>query len=193
MSSALKRDFYSQDTLTVARNLLGKKLIRTLRGKRLSGIITETEAYLGASDSASHAFRGQTPRNQVMFGPAGQAYVYFVYGMHYLLNVTTEQEGIPCAVLIRALKPMEGIKQMERYRGCKGSNLTNGPAKLCQALNIDKAFNQWDLTKGKKLWLEDYETVADQQICTGARIGIDYAATQDRHAPWRFWILPEAH
>jgi len=186
--SILKHDFYACDTLQTARALLGKKLVRKHSGNILSGLICETEAYLGSLDSASHAAKGKTPRNRVMFGCAGRAYVYFVYGMHYLLNVVTEEEENPCAILIRAIVPLDGIEQMRRYRGRSGKYLTDGPAKLCQALAIDKSLNGWDLTAGKKLWVEDRPVVPRRYIKRGPRIGIDYAKPADRQAARRFWI-----
>ena len=184
----LKRNFFERDTLRVARELLGKKLVRRFHGHRMSGMVVETEAYLGADDSASHAFRGKTPRNQIMFGPAGIAYVYFTYGMHHLLNVVTETQGIPRAVLVRAILPLQGRSHMEALRAKHGRELTNGPAKLCQAMAIDLSLNAWDLTQGKKLWLENHSTFPEKHICIGPRIGIDYAAVRDRKAPWRFWV-----
>ena len=184
----LKHHFYAGDTLSVSGALLGKKLVRKYNGHILSGLICETEAYLGSMDSASHAFKGKTPRNSVMFGRAGRAYVYFVYGMHYLLNVVTEEEGNPCAILIRGIVPLDGLKYMQRYRGRNGKDLTDGPAKLCQALAIDKSLNGWELTAGKKLWLEDRTAVPARYIKKGPRIGIDYAKPADRRAARRFWI-----
>lgn len=186
----MDRQFYNRRTLDVARNLLGKKLIRRIDGTALSGIIVETEAYCGAADSACHAHRGKTPRNAVMFGPPGHAYVYFTYGMHYMLNLVTEDEGNPCAVLIRAIDPLSGIAKMQAIRKRQEKELTNGPAKLCQALSIDKSFNGWDLTKGKRLWVEDYQTVKPQAILSTPRIGIDYAHKKDREALWRFRMMP---
>lgn len=184
----LEHHFYARDTLSVAEALLGKKLVRKYRGHILSGLICETEAYLGSMDSASHAFKGQTPRNAVMFGPAGVAYVYFIYGMHYMLNIVTETEDNPCAILIRAIAPYEGVKHMERYRGRKGKALTDGPAKLCQALAVNKSLNGWNLTAGKKLWIEAQPAIPEQYIRKGRRIGIDYARPADRRAARRFWI-----
>lgn len=184
----LEQTFFRRPTITVARELLGAKLMREFNGIVLSGMITETEAYLGANDSACHASKGQTPRNAVMFGPAGVAYVYFVYGLHFMLNIVTEPEGKPCAVLIRAIKPLTGLEQMEALRGKKGSDLSNGPAKLCQAMAIDRSLNGWDVTKGRMLWLESYRKVLVQSIKSGSRIGIDYAARRDREAPLRFWV-----
>jgi DNA-3-methyladenine glycosylase len=184
----LKHSFYARDTLAVAGALLGKKLVRKTSGNMLSGLICETEAYLGSMDSASHAFKGKTPRNRVMFGRAGRAYVYFVYGMHYLLNVVTEEEENPCAILIRAIVPLDGIERMQRYRGRGGKDLTDGPAKLCQALVIDKSLNGWDLTAGKKLWVEDQPSIPGRFKKKGPRIGIDYAKPADRRAARRFWV-----
>lgn len=184
----LRHHFYAHDTLSVAGALLGKKLVRKYRGRILSGLICEVEAYLGSKDSASHAFKGKTPRNSVMFGRAGAAYVYFVYGMHYMLNVVTEAENNPCAVLIRALVPLDGIENMQRYRGRTGKDLTNGPAKLCRALVIDKSLNGWDLTAGEKLWVEGAPSIPERYIQKGPRIGIDYARPADRRAARRFWV-----
>ncbi len=184
----LERDFYARPTITVARELLGKKLVRQINGAKLSGIIVETEAYCGRADSACHAHRGKTPRNAVMFGRAGVAYVYFTYGMHYMLNLVTEEEGNPCAVLVRSLLPLSGQDEMQARRKRHGKELTNGPAKLCQAMAIDKSLNGWDLTRGKHLWVENYQSVPARDIVSTPRIGIDYADEKDRKAPWRFLI-----
>ena len=184
----LNQIFYAREPLTVARELLGKKLVRKLNGGVLSGLICETEAYLGSADSASHAFRGKTPRNAVMFGPAGVAYVYFVYGKHYMLNIVTGEEQNPQAILIRALIPLEGVQHMQRNRGGSDKDLTGGPAKLCQALTINTALNEWDLTGGKKLWVEARPLIAERYIKKGPRIGIDYAKPADKRAARRFWI-----
>ncbi len=184
----LHREFYDRDTLQVARALLGGKLVRPVNGVELSGMIVETEAYCGKSDSACHAHRGETPRNAVMFGPPAHAYIYFTYGMHYLLNLVTEKEGNPCAVLIRAVLPLAGIAEMEARRKKKGAELTNGPAKLCQAFGIDKSLNGWDLACGQELWLEDYEIIPPKRITATPRIGIDYAKKEHREALWRFVV-----
>ncbi len=186
----LQQKFYLRPTLTVARDLLGKRLIRQIGGTELSGIIVETEAYIGTMDSACHAHRGKTLRNAVMFGKPGYAYVYFTYGLHYLLNVVTEKEGKPCAVLIRAIEPFTGLDQMKAARKRHGKELANGPAKLCQALGINKDFNGWDMTKGEHLWVEDFQAVEARSILSTPRIGIDYAQKQDREALWRFLIKP---
>ncbi len=185
------KEFYSRDTLTVARELLGKKLVRQIDGAELSGMIVETEAYCGQTDSACHAHRGITKRNTVMFGPPGRAYVYFTYGLHYLLNVVTEGEDHPCAVLVRAIVPLCGLADMEARRKRPGKDLANGPAKLCQALDIDKTFNGWDLTEGSSLWIENHSEIATNQILATPRIGIDYARREDREARWRFICLPQ--
>ena len=123
-----------------------------------------------------------------MYGAPGIAYVYFVYGMHYMLNVVTEAEGKAAAVLIRAVVPIAGLSIMEQLRGGKGKDLAGGPAKLCQALAIDRTFNGWDLTLGQKLWIENNRSVPHELVRRGPRIGIQYASPQDREAPWRFWI-----
>ena len=187
----LNKTFYEFGTLKVARALIGKKLVRRIGSLELSGMIVETEAYCGEEDSACHAHRGKTKRNSVMFGPPGHAYVYFTYGMHYLLNMVTEAEGKPCAVLIRALLPIAGLEEMEARRKRKGSELTNGPAKLCQALEIDKSLNGWNLTAGDQLWVEDYKNIPAKLITVTPRIGINYATEQHRKALWRFVVKAE--
>jgi len=187
----LDKTFYELGTLKVARALIGKKLVRQIDGLKLSGMIIETEAYCGEEDSACHAHRGMTKRNSVMFGPPGHAYVYFTYGMHYLLNLVTEAEGKPCAVLIRALLPIAGLEEMETRRKRKGNELTNGPAKLCQALGIDKSLNGWNLTAGNELWVEDYKNIPAKLITATPRIGINYAREQHRKALWRFVVKAE--
>lgn len=184
--SILDRKFYRRDTLQVARALLGKKLVRQINGLELAGMIVETEAYCGETDTACHAHRGKTPRNAVMFGEPGHAYVYFTYGMHYMLNLVTEAAENPCAVLIRAVVPLDGIEEMEARRKRKGAQLSNGPAKLCQAFSIDKSLNGWDLICGKELWVEDYKTMPAKSIIAAPRIGIDYAEKEHKDAPWRF-------
>jgi len=183
----LKRPFYKQSAVTVARNLLGKKLVREYNGALLSGTITETEAYLGIADSASHGYKGLTPRNRVLFGEAGMAYVYIVYGYHFMLNIVTGKVNEPFAVLIRAMEPLDGVGVMTRLRK-NSRHLADGPAKLCQAIAIDKTFNGWDLTKGELLWIEDYRTIPDNLVKRTPRIGIDYALQQDRDALLRFVI-----
>jgi DNA-3-methyladenine glycosylase len=187
------REFFARDTLAVARNLLGARLVRLLDGQRLSGIVVECEAYIGQDDSACHASRGRTRRNEVMFGPPGYAYIYFTYGMHWMLNVVTEAEGFPAAVLLRAIQPVEGIETMRALRKAQGNSradrgLTGGPARLTQALAVDKTLNGADLVAGGHLWLEQDARVPDASVERGPRIGVQYAAEKDRLAPWRFWV-----
>ncbi len=188
--SIIGAEFFTCSTLTIARKLLGQHLVREIDGQRLSGLIVETEAYVGQNDSACHCSKGRTPRTEVMFGPPGQTYIYLVYGMYYMLNLVTEREGFPAAVLIRALEPLEGLEimQVHRPRAAKASNLTNGPGKLCQALDIDTTLGHWDITLGQKLWLEPGDRLPEAAIATGPRIGIAYAQPKDRAAPWRFWV-----
>lgn len=192
----LSESFFARDTLVVARDLLGMRLVRLLDGERLSGLIVECEAYVGQNDSACHASRGRTPRNTVMFGPPGRAYVYFVYGIHYMLNVVTEPEGAAAAVLLRAVQPLEGIETMGRLRCAPEAKaptlgrrfLTGGPARLTQAMAVDRAFNNANLLEGAELWLEPGTPVADELVARGPRIGINSAAEPDRLAAWRFWV-----
>ncbi|HIE55633.1 MAG TPA: DNA-3-methyladenine glycosylase [Chromatiaceae bacterium] len=184
----LPQSFFARDTLTVARDLLGKRLVRGLDGERLSGFIVETEAYLGEEDSACHASRGCTPRTRVMYGPAGHFYVYLIYGMYHMLNIVTAKEGQPEAVLIRALSPLEGIDRMRLRRGgVARSRVTDGPGKLCQALAIDRTLNGAPVD-GEGLWLEDAPEVPEEQVDTSPRIGIGYAREEDQQQHWRFFV-----
>ncbi len=189
----LRREFYQKPTLDVAKNLLGKKLVRQVAGKCLSIMIVETEAYIGGDDSACHASKGLTPRTEVMFGVAGHAYIYFVYGMHYMLNIVTEKPGFPAAILIRAGEPLENTEIMLNNRNGQARHIADGPARLCQAMAITKSLNGWDLTKGKQLWLEEHLSVPNKQIVSRPRVGIDYAEARDRQAPWRFYIRNNPH
>jgi len=184
----LPRSFYERDTVRVARDLVGKKLVRYTNNGVLIGVINEVEAYFGENDSASHASRGRTPRNSVMFGPAGRAYVYYVYGMHHMFNIVTEREDVAGAVLIRSIIPQVGVDFMIAGRNGNRQNIANGPARLCQALQIDRGLNNWDLTTGERLWLEKGKDVS-QSIQALPRIGIDYARERDRCALLRF-IIP---
>ena len=188
----LRRDFYRRSTLTVTRELLGKRLVRILDGQRLSGLIVEVEAYIGEDDAACHAACGRTPRNEAMYGSPGHAYVYFIYGMHHCLNVVTEETGFPAAVLIRALEPLEGLDIMRRYRsGRPDRELTNGPAKLCQALAIDRGFNRVDLCTGEVLFIEEGRMVAQEEVGTSPRIGIK-ADELAMSVPCRFYLQGNA-
>ena len=186
----LAREFYlRENTVKVARELLGKLLVVPAdNGKRVSGMIVETEAYLGVVDRAAHSYGGRrTARNEVMYGGGGHAYVYFVYGMYFQFNVVNGPANHPQAVLIRALEPVEGISIMRERRGeMKDRNLTSGPGKLCIAMGIDRSLNGEDLL-GEKVWLEEFKKITPKQITVGKRIGIDYAA-EDAEKPWRFWI-----
>jgi DNA-3-methyladenine glycosylase len=183
------RGFFARPTLQVARGLLGARLVRRLRGRRISGRVVEVEAYIGSGDSACHASRGRTARTGVMFGPPGHAYVYFTYGMHWMLNAVTEAEGFPAAVLIRALEPIEGVGAMRRRRNARREeDIARGPARLCQALAIDGALNGADLVLGKDLFFEAGEPFGDEEVIATPRIGIDYALSGDREAPWRFAV-----
>ena len=186
MSDVLPRSFYGRDTLEVAKDLLGKTLVRKLDGERLSLKIIETEAYCGPWDRACHASKGMTERNRVMFGEPGHAYVYFIYGMYYCLNLVTEQNGYPAAVLIRAGEPLNGIEVMRslRKKAKKDTDLTSGPGKLCMALGIDRGLNGADLCDGI-LFVEDAPPV--KNIVSANRIGVDYAG-EYKDKPWRFYI-----
>ncbi|RME86862.1 MAG: DNA-3-methyladenine glycosylase [Anaerolineae bacterium] len=186
----LPRTFYARPTLTVARELLGARLVRLLDGQRLSGIITETEAYIGEEDLGCHARAGRTKRTAVMYGPPGHAYVYFTYGMHWCLNVVTEREGFPAAVLIRAIRPIEGIEVIAARR--KGRD-TDGPAKLTQALGITGTENGLDLcTQASGLWIEAGEPVPDEAVTTGPRVGLNNVPEPWKSIPWRFRVQESA-
>jgi len=188
----LPREFYSRNTKIVARELLGKSLVH----KREEGIIlaniVETEAYLGLKDPGSHAYRRITPRNRIMFGPPGKAYIYFVYGNHYCLNVVTEKDGVAGAVLIRAGEPQKGIQLMRKNRRIDGplTRLTNGPGKLTQALGITGSMNGIDLT-GDRLFImsdtglgENRRPLKKFNIIRTGRIGIK----KGRNLPYRYYI-----
>jgi DNA-3-methyladenine glycosylase len=185
----IKKDFYDRNTLEVAREIMGKFLVRKIGNKIISGKIVEAEGYVGPNDLASHASRGKTDRTAPMFGPPGYSYVYLVYGLNYCFNIVTEKEGYPAAILIRALEPSEGIDLIKKNRKTKMSifNLTNGPGKLCQALIIDKSLNKFDLTKNI-LWIEDRDVkIKPSEIVAAKRIGIDYAG-EYKNKPWRFYL-----
>jgi len=188
----VKRDFYTRaDTLRVARELLGKRLVvPAAGGARVSGRVVEVEAYLGVEDRAAHSYGGRrTRRTETMYATGGTAYVFFVYGMHHQFNVVTGPAGLPHAVLVRAVEPEEGVELMwERRRVSKERELTSGPGKLCRALGIDLTFDGEDLTAGGRVWLEETgETYRPEQIASGPRIGVAYAA-EDALKPWRFWV-----
>ncbi|KAG2478891.1 MAG: putative 3-methyladenine DNA glycosylase [Nitrosopumilales archaeon] len=181
----IPRTFYERDTVKVARDLLGKKLIRTIGKQTISGIITETEAYRYADDPASHAYRGLTPRNRAMFEQVGKAYVYFTYGMYFCFNVVARNHNFAAgAVLIRGLKPEKGIDVMKKNRKTnKISNLANGPAKLTQALNINKKQYGVDLAKKTELYITS-GLDKKKKIFASKRIGIKNGL----HKLWNFKI-----
>src|SRR5713226_6822490 len=186
----LCREFYTRpDVLEVARDLIGRKLVVPNRnGSRVAGIIIETEAYRGPEDRASHAYNGRrTQRTETMYAIGGTAYVYFVYGMYYQFNVVTNVEGIPHAVLVRALEPVEGLDVIRRRRrGRSEYEWTSGPGRLCLALGIDRGLDRADLL-GDRVWIEEGVSVSPRQIARGPRIGVDYAEEWIKK-PWRFWI-----
>lgn len=176
-------DSLSQAAEVVAPLLLGAELRRVLQGELVRVRIVETEAY-AQTDAASHSYRGKTPRTEVMFGPAGHAYVYFTYGMHYCMNIVCGPAGMGAAVLVRAVEPLEGSAILTARRGGRtGVDTTNGPAKLCQALAIDKAWNGHDLHTGD-LQLVLHDPLPASDIVQTTRIGI----SQAQDVPWRFYI-----
>ncbi len=168
----LSRTYFERDTLQVARDLLGKRLVRRTDATSLHGRIVEVEAYVGFKDRASHASRGRTARTEVMFGPAGVAYVYLVYGMHHCFNIVTERQGYPAAVLVRAVEHATG--------------LIDGPGRVCRLFQIDRALNGTDLTRGRHLWVEDSgDVVTGREIAKLPRVGVEYAG-EWAAKPWRF-------
>lgn len=179
----LPQTFYARPTLTVARELLGARLVRILDGVRLAGFITETEAYVGEEDLGCHAKSGKTKRNAFMYGPAGHAYVYFTYGHHWMLNTVTEREEFPAAVLLRAIEPVEGVEIMLQRRNGRD---TLGPGKLTQALGIDGSLNGADLCRQDSgLWIEAGIPVAESDIITGPRVGLYTVPEPWKSMPWR--------
>jgi len=184
--SPLPRKFYNRPTLTVARELLGARLVRISDGVKLVGVISETEAYIGEEDLACHAKAGRTIRTDPMYGLPGLAYIYFTYGNHWMLNAVTEQAGFPAAVLIRAIQPLEGVDvMMERRMGRD----TLGPGKLTQALGITKSENYADLTEsGSSLWIEAGVKVPEKSVTIGARVGLNKTPEPWLSMPWRFLV-----
>ena len=184
----LSRDFFQAPVEEVARNLLGQELVSRYNGCRTSGIVVETEAYLGTSDSASHVFGGRrTKRTEALYRAGGHAYVYLIYGLHWCLNITTGPPEEPTCVLIRALEPVYGIETIRRRRSVKDERrLADGPGKLCQALAIDGRSNGADLGGDELFFL--WRGMSDFQVEQSPRIGIDYARPQDRDRPCRYFI-----
>ena len=186
MSKIHPRSFYAQPTLTVARALIGARLVRILDGIKLVGLITETEAYISEKDLACHAKAGLTPRTKVMFGEPGHAYVYFTYGNHWMLNAVSEREGFPAAVLIRAIQPIEGVEVMSARRQERN---TFGPGKLTQALGITKSENNADLTgTASGLWIEAGVKVPNSRVTKGPRVGLNNTPEPWLSKPWRFKV-----
>lgn len=171
----LPRSFYERPTLTVAKELLGKYLVRRGDAGVLTGRIVEVEAYVGPEDRASHASRGKTKRTEVMFGPAGITYVYLIYGMYHCFNIVTEQEGYPAAILVRAVELESG-------------ELIDGPGRLCRRFDISRIHTWHDLTSGERLWVEDRSVrIAPRAIMRAPRIGVDYAGEWAKK-PWRLRV-----
>jgi DNA-3-methyladenine glycosylase len=189
----LPRSFYARETVDVARDLVGTLIVRTLDNTRLIGRIVETEAYRGEDDPASHASGGRTQRNDPMYGPPGYTYVYFIYGMHWMLNISAHRTEYPGAVLIRALEPIQGIERMREHRGNRpDSELTNGPAKLAQALAVDGDLNNHDLCSIVEITVIEGTLRPNETIAAGPRIRVPGDAEAKAH-PWRFWIEDNPH
>lgn len=179
----LPEAFFRRDALALARDLLGRVLVRDEVALR----ITEVEAYRGAWDSASHSRAGPTARNAAMWGPAGRAYVYRCYGLHHLFNVVADSEGVGAAVLVRAAEPLDGLEQVRARRGgLDGPALLTGPGKVGQALALDPSWSHHPLFEAGGLWIAAGEPVAD--VIVGPRVGVDYAAPEHRDAPWRLAV-----
>jgi DNA-3-methyladenine glycosylase len=181
----LPRGFFTRASTVVAPDLLGRVVVRRLPdGSLLRARIVETEAY-ERDDPASHAFRGMTARNGVMFGRAGHLYVYFTYGMHHCMNVVTGRRGEGCAVLLRAAEPVDGVVAMVRARGTdRVRDLCRGPARLAQAFGVDRSLDGTDLVAGGEMWVERGDATDAAHVRSGPRVGI--RAGLDR--PWRFWL-----
>jgi DNA-3-methyladenine glycosylase len=192
----LEREFYKRDTLEVSKDLLGKYLVHVVEGEELVSKIVEVEGYMGPEDKAAHSYGGRrTERNEIMYGEAGYAYVFTIYGMYFCMNVVTEVIGVPRAVLIRALEPVKGMEKMSQLRYNKSYNelrrrevlgLTNGPGKLCIAMNIKRIDNGEDLCGGKMYLMED-EVEEKMEFVEAKRINIDYAE-EARDFLWRYYI-----
>ena len=186
----LPESFYTRDTVEVARDLIGKTLIRREGKTRISGMIIETEAYRGEEDLACHCRAGRTPRTEVMYGPAGIAYVYLIYGMYWLLNVVTESVGKPGAVLIRAIEPLEGLEIIARRRaGQARKNWTDGPGKLSRALNIAGDLNGANICSGAvSLNITQGKEISPEAIQSGPRVGLESVPEPWRSIAWRFKV-----
>jgi DNA-3-methyladenine glycosylase len=187
----LPRSFYARDVVAVARDLIGAHIVRLIDGRPLIARVVECEAYRSAGDAASHAHRGRTARNRPMFGPPGHAYVYFIYGMHWMFNVVAHPPGEAGAVLIRAAEPSVGTAVMQQQRGARAgardADLTNGPAKLAQALAITGALNDADLAADGELILTAGRRPPDTELMCGPRMRVP-GDEEAKARPWRFWI-----
>ncbi len=189
-SKSLSRKFFARPTLIVTKELLGKVLVGKISRKIIRAMITETEAYCGPKDLASHASRGRTKRTEIMFGPPGHAYVYLIYGMYHCLNIVTEKENYPAAVLIRGACPVRSSppqRPFGRESAGAASNGINGPGKLCRFLKIDKTLNGEDTIKSRRLWIEDGKELKPRQIGRAKRTGVDYAGPY-KDKLWRFFV-----
>lgn len=192
----LEREFYNRNSVTVAKELLGKYLVHKIEGQEIVGKIVEVEAYMGPEDKAAHSYNNRrTDRNEVMYGSPGYAYVYIIYGMYNCMNIVVEEIGKPQAILIRALEPIDGLESMAKFRFNKSFEelnkreklgLTSGPGKLCKALDIDRSQNGVDLCSDN-LFILSEEKEASFEIVSTTRINIDYAE-EAIHYPWRFYI-----
>ncbi len=187
----LSYSFFNRPAVIVAREILGARLIRRIGGRYLEGMITEAEAYQGEEDLGCHAHAGKTLRNAVMYGPPGHAYVYFTYGMHWMLNAVTDVEETPAAVLIRAIQPLEGLELMEKNRPhlAHTRHWLDGPAKLTQALAVDRRLNGIDLCNPKSdLFIVSGAAIPEKNITVTARIGLFTVPEPWKSIPWRFLL-----
>jgi DNA-3-methyladenine glycosylase len=184
----LMKYFFARDALLVARELLGKQLVRLEGNDRITGIVCETEAYRGEEDLGCHCRAGRTPRTRVMYGPPGRSYVYLTYGMHWMFNIVVEEEGFPAAILIRGICVLEGTDIVRKRRSPQvAENWTNGPAKLCQSLNIDASMNDIDLCHPESvLYLEKHKPDRDISASVGPRVGLNTVPEPWKSVPWRF-------
>lgn len=191
----LPRSFFADDTQKVAQALLGKILVRESKAGTLAGKIVETEAYMGTKDKAAHVYKDKkTERNKVVYKKAGFIYIYLCYGIHWQLNFTTGKKDEPECILIRALEPIAGEKEMLKNREEQSSaakitktEISNGPGKLCQALQLDRSFYGEDLTTSNKIWVKEGKEVPEDKIKTSPRVGIDYAE-EYADKPWRYFV-----
>jgi DNA-3-methyladenine glycosylase len=194
IAKRLDRSFFNRKTTTVARELLGCRLVHLENGKRLAGLITETEAYCGEQDLACHAKVGRTPRTEVMYGPPGVTYVYFTYGMYWLFNCVTRSEGEPEAVLVRGIQPSEGLDIIAARRGKQPRrDWANGPAKLTMALGIDGRHNKIDMVAPDTvIFIEEGMNIPDEHVTIGPRVGLYTVPEPWKSKPWRFLAnIPE--